>query len=54
MANNAKVTTPQLQNQLSLSDGRIRKLLIELAKKNLIKKVGDNRYAHYVLTSTDE
>ena len=54
MANNAKVTTAQLQNQLGLSDGRIRKLLIELAKKNLIRKVGDNRYAHYVLINTDE
>ncbi|MDR2713246.1 MAG: hypothetical protein LBB91_09075 [Clostridiales bacterium] len=39
---------------LGLSDGRIRKLFIELAKKNLIKKVGDNRYAHYVLVRADE
>jgi malonyl CoA-acyl carrier protein transacylase len=54
MACNAKTTTAQLTSYLGLSDGRIRKLLIELAKKNLINKVGDNRYAHYVLTGTDE
>ena len=54
MANNAKTTTAQLQTHTGLSDGRIRKLLIELAQKNIIKKVGDNRYAHYVITNTDE
>jgi len=54
MANNTKTTTAQLAGHLGLSDGRVRKLLIELAKKNLIKKAGNNRYAYYVLIRTDE
>ena len=51
MTKTANTTTAQLAAHLGLSGGRIRKLLIELAEKNLIEKVGDNRYAHYVLTT---
>ena len=39
---------------LTMQAQQQRNLLIELAQKNLIKKVGDNRYAYYVLVDTDE
>jgi len=54
MVNNAKTTTAQLKKHTGLSDGRIRKLFIELAQKDVIKKMGDNRYTHYIIKNADE
>jgi DNA-binding Lrp family transcriptional regulator len=36
---------------VGLSDGRVRALLREMVNDGIIEKIGDKRYAHYVLKS---
>jgi ATP-dependent DNA helicase RecG len=44
-----QVRTPELRNILELSDGRIRALLRDMVSEGLIEKIGDDRYAYYIL-----
>lgn len=45
----AQATTSEVSNLLCLSKGRVRAILQEMANDGMIEKVGDNRYAYYVL-----
>ena len=39
----------ELRNIIGISDGRVRDLLREMASEGTIEKIGDGRYAYYVL-----
>jgi len=45
----AQATTSEVSNLLGLSKGRVRAILQEMANDGTIEKVGNNRYAYYVL-----
>jgi hypothetical protein len=49
IANNGKITSSQLAKLTGLTQGRVRTILQELTADGVIVKVGDNRYAGYVL-----
>ena len=40
---------PELRNIIGISDGRVRDLLREMVSEGTIEKIGDGRYAYYVL-----
>jgi ATP-dependent DNA helicase RecG len=44
-----KAKVSELAEIVGLSDGRVRALLREMAGEGIIEKIGDKRYAHYVL-----
>ena len=46
---NGKVRVSELINIIGLSEGRVRDLLRQMAKDEIIEKIGKNRYAYYVL-----
>lgn len=46
-----QVKVSDLVNVIGLSNGRIRALLREMVSEGRIEKVGDNRYAYYILKS---
>jgi len=54
IANNDKVTSAQLATHTGLTQGRIRKLLIELANEGVVEKINNNRYAYYVIKNVNE
>jgi predicted HTH transcriptional regulator len=54
ISNNEKTTSVEIASHTGLSQGGIRKYLIDLANAGLVKKVGDNRYAYYVIVNADE
>ena len=49
IASNGKATSSQLAMLTGLTQGRIRRMLNKLAADGAIAKIGDNRYASYVL-----
>ena len=53
IADNGKATSMQLATLTGLTQGRVRAILNELAAGGMIVKVGDYRYASYVLKKTD-
>jgi ATP-dependent DNA helicase RecG len=46
---NGQARVADLVNIIGLSDGRVRALLREMVNDGIIEKIGDKRYAHYVL-----
>jgi ATP-dependent DNA helicase RecG len=50
LENHGKARAMDLSKAFNLSDSRVRALLREMANEGTIEKVGDNRYASYVLT----
>ena len=44
-----KATIADLIQLLSLSDGRIRMILIEMVEEGTVTKVGKTKYAYYIL-----
>lgn len=49
ISNNEKATSSQIAEITELTQGRVRAILQELAADGLIVKVGDNRYASYMI-----
>jgi len=45
-----RVTVAELTELFDLSEGRVRAILLEMARGNIIKKVGNTKSAHYILT----
>lgn len=54
IAEKGKVTTSEMAHRLNLSPARTRALLKEMADQSRITKVGQNRYAFYVLKKEQE
>ena len=46
---NGRAKVGDFVNVIGLSDGRVRALLREMVSDGIIKKIGNNRYAYYVL-----
>ena len=46
---NGKTTSIQLANYVGVTQGYMRKILIKLAAKGAIEKIGDYRHTHYVM-----
>ena len=46
---NGQAKVSDFVNVIGLSDGRVRALLREMVSDGAIKKVGNNRYAYYIL-----
>jgi DNA-binding IclR family transcriptional regulator len=44
-----RATAPDIAKLFGVTDGRARTLLRQMAGDGTVEKVGDNRYAHYVL-----
>ena len=49
ISSSGKTTSSQIAKFTGLSQGRVRAILQELAAGGLIVKIGDNRYANYMI-----